>query len=81
MEGAALAEGAFDFDEAAGFFGDALDDGQAQAGAFAAGLGGEEGLEDAGQEVRGDAGAGVAHGAAGEGVPGGRLMASGLVRS
>ena len=48
VEGAALADFAADFDPALVLLDNAIDGGQAQAGAFADFLGGEERLEDAG---------------------------------
>ncbi len=65
-EGGAFAQLGFDFDAAFVVFDDFLADGQAQAGAFGfafsgGAFGGEEGLEDSGDELVGDAGAAVDH--------------------
>src|SRR3954451_22214530 len=65
-EGGAAADGAGDFDAALVVFDDFLADGEAEAGALGfallgGALGGEEGLEDLGEELFGDAGAGVDH--------------------
>src|SRR3546814_13019591 len=60
-EGGALPHGAVDEDVAAGLLHDAIDGGEAEAGAGADLLGREEGLEDAVDDIRRDAGAGVLH--------------------
>ncbi len=58
-EGRALADARIDEDEAAGLLDDAVDHGEAEPGALADLLGGEEGLEDLVDDLRRDAGAGV----------------------
>src|SRR3546814_14425257 len=60
-EGGALPHGAVDEDVAAGLLHDAIDGGEAEAGAGADLLGREEGIEDAVDDIRRDAGAGVLH--------------------
>ena len=59
-DGGAAAGQAVDGDVAAGLPGEAVDHAEAHAAALADGLRGEEGLEDAGEEVGGDALAAVA---------------------
>src|SRR3954471_9487798 len=71
-EGGSLARRAVHLDVAAVALDDAVHDGEAEARALAHVLGGEEGVEDAGQDVRGDARAVVADrdpGPLGGGVP------------
>ena len=58
-EGGALSGFGFDFEGTAVGGDDAVADGEAQAGALADGLGGEEGVEDAFEDIGGDAGTGV----------------------
>ncbi len=59
LESGALADRGLDRDVAAGPLHDAVDHGEAEAGALAELLGGEEGLEDVLEHLRRDAGAGV----------------------
>ncbi len=57
-----------DFDPAAVLGDDAVDGGEAEAGAFALFLGGEEGVEDFGDDFGWDTGAGIGDGEADEGA-------------
>ena len=75
LERAALARLAFHADVAAVLLGGAVDGGQAEAGALADGLGGEEGLENVRDDFRLHAAAVVAHGQ--HGVAAGRQFAGG----
>ncbi len=61
-EGGPAAGLAVDVDFAAALHDDAFDHGEAEAGAFAGGLGGEEGFEDALPDVFGHADAGIGYG-------------------